>query len=337
MPFNTTTEERRESLLHSSSSEDMVEEVRNYMASAHLGLPQLASYINYSQVTLRAFLGGRYFHVGGSDKNIRKALRKFMDANPIDATPENQGKFYQTENVGTLQKWFDHCLAIESGRGRMVAGYSGPGGQKTFISENLVARFNRDNVSNPDRPRAFHIYCSQSITPSQLVVKVMATAGIGSAGLSHIQKNLAALRFIFRSRRVILIFDEAQHLSVPCLEIIRELNDLRPYFGVMLLGSHKLRELFDHKAAEMEQWNSRLTTLFELPGVGTECARQIIQEELGGMVELTDKRVEKLVRSSYVQDIYSRDKRTYLSARRLFRAIEQIKESAAKSLTGGVQ
>jgi type II secretory pathway predicted ATPase ExeA len=172
-----------------------------------------------------------------------------------------------------------------------------------------------------------------------LVIKIMATAGIGSA--NSIQKNIASLRFVFRSRRVILIFDEAQHLSIPCLEIIRELNDLRPYFGVMLLGSHKLRELFDHRAAEMEQWNSRMTASIELPGIGMECARQIVQEELGGVIELASpeaaKRVEKLLRSSFADDIYSREKKTYLSARRLFRSIEQIKESAAKQLSGGVQ
>lgn len=332
MPHYTTREQRTQSLALNSSSETMIEEVRHYLAAAHLSVPMLAQYINYSQVTLHHFLSGRYFHVGGSDKNIRKALRKFMDTNPIVATPENQGKFYPTENVATLQKWFAHCLAVESGRGRMVACYSGPGGQKTFISENLVARFNQDNVANPDRPRAFHIYCSQGITPGQLVIKIMATAGIGSS--NSIQRNLASLRFVFRSRRVLLIFDEAQHLSIACLEIIRELNDLRPYFGVMLLGSHKLRELFDHKAAEMEQWNSRMTASIELPGIGMECARQIVQEELGGLIELSEKRVEKLLRSSYADDIYSREKRTYLSARRLFRSIEQIKD-ATKS--GGVQ
>jgi DNA transposition AAA+ family ATPase len=332
MPFNTTEEERKASIQQAESSQALVREVREYLSAAHLGVEQFAAYINYSHVTLRAFLGARYWKVGGSDRNIRRAIRSFIDGNPIAPNPENAGKFYETENVATLQKWFAHCLAIESGRGRMVAAYSGPGGQKTFISENLVARFNRDNVANPDRPRAFHIYCSQGITAGQLVLKILAAAGIG--GGHHIQKNLASLRFVFRSRRVILIFDEAQHLSIPCLEIIRELNDLRPYFGVLLLGSHKLRELFDHRAAEMEQWNSRMTASIELPGIGMDCARQIVQEELGGVTELTDKRIEKLLRSSFADDIYSREKKTYLSARRLFRSIEQIKD-ATKS--GGVQ
>jgi DNA transposition AAA+ family ATPase len=335
MPHATTIAERRDAILQAPSSEGIIEEVNAYLAAAHLGVNQFATYINYSHVTVRAFLANRYWKVGGSDKNIRKAIRAFLDANPIQATPENQGKFYQTENVATLQKWFDHCLAVESGRGRMVAVYSGPGGQKTFISENLVARFNQDNVANPDRPRAFHLYCSQDITPGQLVVKILATAGISSAGL--LQKNLASLRYSLRNRRVIFIFDEAQHLSIPCLEIIRELNDLRPYFGIMLLGSHKLRLLFDQRAAEMEQWNSRLTASIELPGIGLECARQIVQEELAGVTPLSDRKIDTLLKSSYADDIYSREKKTYLSARRLFRSIEQIKEAAAKSHSGEIQ
>jgi len=338
MPFNTTIAERRDAIQQAPSSEALAEELRNYLEAAHLSVPIFAAYINYSHVTIRAFLSNRYWKVGGSDKNIKKAVRAFLDANPILATPENQGRFYQTENVATLQKWFAHCLAIESGRGRMVAVYSGPGGQKTFISENLVARFNQDNIANPDRPRAFHLYCSQDITPGQLVIKIMHTAGIANSGV--LQKNLAALRYSLRNRRVLFIFDEAQHLSIPCLEIIRELNDLRPYFGVMLLGSHKLRLLFDQRAAEMEQWNSRLTASIELPGIGLECARHILLEELSELAAVTplsDRRIDTLLKSCYADDIYSREKKTYLSARRLFRSIEKIKEDAAKSLSGGIQ
>jgi DNA transposition AAA+ family ATPase len=332
MPNFITDEERKERLAYIDSPERaaMVEEVSAYLAASHLSAPQLATYINYSHVTLRSWLGGNYHRIAGTDKNLVRALRAFIDANPIVATAENQGTFYQTENVATLQSWFDHCLSLKSGRGRMVCVYSGPGGQKTFITENLVARFNREQISNPDRPRAFHLYCSQDLTPGQLVVKMLVAAGIRTVGL--LQKNLTALRFSLRQCRTLFIFDEAQHLSIPCLEIIRELNDLRPYFGVMLLGSHRLRQTFEQRAAEMEQWHSRLTAAIELPGISEVCARHIVECELAELlpakVSARETKLRDLVLDSYVDDIYSREKRRYLSARRLFRSIELIKEAA---------
>jgi DNA transposition AAA+ family ATPase len=310
-------------------------ELREYLAASHLDISQFARYINYAVPTVHSWLHGTYHNIGASDRHLVKAVRAFIDSNPIAPTPENQGRFYDTENVATMQRWFDHCLGINYGRGRMVCIYSGPGGQKTFISENLIARFNRDNLNNPERPRALYVYCSQDITPVQLVAKILGAAGVASAGM--MQKNLASLRFSFRRRRVVLLFDEAQHLSISCLEIIRELNDLGPYFGVMLLGSHKLRMTFEQRAAEMEQWNSRLTAAVELPGIGEEWARKIITSELEGVTALSERKIATLLKACEADDIYSREKKKYRSARRLFRSIEQIKEAAAQPTPGGVQ
>lgn len=327
MPFVNSLKERRAQLEENApETAAMIPEVQRYLAASHLSVVKLAEYIGYGVSTVRHWLRGSYHEVGGTDRYIRQALRDFMEANPIAATPENAGRFYETENVATMKKWFDHCLALRSGRGRMVGIYSGPGGQKTFIAENLVAQFNRDHLHNEKRPRAFHIYCSQDLTPSQLMIKLCETVGFAKA--NTLQTNFASLRFQFRQTRVLFIFDEAQHLSIPCLEIIRELNDIKPYFGVMLLGSHKLRQLFDQHASEMEQWNSRMTGFFELPGIGEDCARRIIHEELAGKVTVTEKRVATLIKSSYADDIYSREKKKYLSARRLFRSLEQIVEAA---------
>jgi hypothetical protein len=44
-------------------------------------------------------------------------------------------------------------------------------------------------------------------------------------------------------RKVLLVFDEAQHLSIACLETIRELLDQPPHCGLLFAGTHELEHL----------------------------------------------------------------------------------------------
>ena len=54
------------------------------------------------------------------------------------------------------------------------------------------------------------------------------------------------LRFDLGQRNVLLVFDEAQHLSIACLETPRELLDQPPHCGLLFASTH-----------ELEQWRSR--------------------------------------------------------------------------------
>jgi type II secretory pathway predicted ATPase ExeA len=83
--------------------------------------------------------------------------------------------------------------------------------------------------------------------------------------MGHIDRILANLREHFHVRRVLLIIDEAQHLDLDCLEVIRELLDQPPYFSLLLAGSHDLYTKFDAHSATLEQWNSRITEKVALP------------------------------------------------------------------------
>jgi hypothetical protein len=44
----------------------------------------------------------------------------------------------------------------------------------------------------------------------------------GALGLGTVDRILRNLRFDLSQRKVLLVFDEAQHLSIECLETIRE-------------------------------------------------------------------------------------------------------------------
>jgi type II secretory pathway predicted ATPase ExeA len=48
-------------------------------------------------------------------------------------------------------------------------------------------------------------------------------------------------------RKVLLVFDEAQHLSIECLETLRELLDQPPHCGLLFAGTHELEQIFNRR------------------------------------------------------------------------------------------
>ena len=64
-----------------------------------------------------------------------------------------------------------------------------------------------------------------------------------------------------------MVFDEAQHLSIACLETLRELLDQPPHCGLLFAGTHELEEIFTRQALELEQWRSRFHAGQALPGI----------------------------------------------------------------------
>ena len=69
------------------------------------------------------------------------------------------------------------------------------------------------------------------MTPYQLMRHIVRSCGVPSA--VNVDDTINNLRHEFRGRRAMLWLDEAQHLNVGCLEIVRELNDESPHFGLV--------------------------------------------------------------------------------------------------------
>ncbi len=309
--------ERKEQLRASSArSNDVRAMLQDYLNRTGLNTRDFARRINYSQVSLNFFIAGRYESVAANDAAICAAISDFIAAHPIAPFTETEGKLYETANVRTLRRVFYDCL--DKQRAGVI--YGGPGSQKTFALEHLIAELNREELAkNGHGRRAYYVYCRQAIRPNQLLKRVAEACGTITAG--DTDRVIRNLRFDFGKRRVLLVFDEAQHLSVDCLETVRELLD-RLHCGLLFAGSHDLIRTFQ-RSMELEQWNSRLRAAVELPGITDAEAEQIVREEIG---EVTAKQIAKLIGDSRVPDV--RKKTEYISARRLFFGITAIKEAS---------
>src|SRR5664280_909943 len=130
-----------------------------------------------------------------------------------------------------------------------------------------------------------------------------------------------------------LVFDEAQHLSIECLETLRELLDQPPHCGLLFAGTHELEAIFTRQALELEQWRSRFHAGQALPGISEEEAATIVHSELG--LGLSQRKIQRLISKSRITDLRNGGQHSYVSARRLFWVIRELQAVANAGTAGG--
>jgi len=301
----------------------VIREAADYMARTGLNETDLARRLrtrggsSYSRSSLNLFMNGRYHVVSGNDSSICQALVDFMAAQPIvPQTSAMARKLYETGNVRLVRHYFYE--ALDKGRAYLLRG--APGTQKSEVIAHLIADLNRGELKkNGHGRRAFPVYCRVGMTPCDLMKEVaIAAASSFIGGVGRIIRNL---RFDFTGRRVLFIFDESQHLSIDCLETVRELLDQPPHCGLLFLGSHEIEKTFNR--LDMEQWGDRIRKAIELPGIQETEAEQIIEGELG---HYPRAKVEDLIKKCYGTDLRKGRETKYISARKLFFSIQSIQE-----------
>ena len=310
--------QRRELLAESMPEANEVRlQLQDYLGRTGMAAPDFAYRINYSREAVYNFLSGRYQQISSNDALIRSAIRDFIAAHPIAAPLVSSGKLYQTENVRLLRKYFYEALDHR----RAYYLYGAPGTQKTYVLQHLIAELNRSEIAkNGEGRRAYYVYVRQGIGPLDLMKRVAESCGaIGMGTLDRILRNL---RFDLSERKVLFVFDEAQHLSIECLETIRELLDQPPHCGLLFAGTHELEKIFTRQALELEQWRSRFHAGQSLPGISEQEAVAIVHSELG--YQLSPGQIRKLIAKSKIADLRNGGQHTYVSARRLFWVIREL-------------
>lgn len=313
MPLTPAVKERLNAML--PPPEVTRTRLEDYLAKGDLTIAQFGNLCGYSRPAVQAFLSDRYVHVGRStDVKIREAIEETIRRYPVGVPEVNaDGHLYETENVADLRRWFLHCHEHRA----LAFCYGPPGSQKTFVLKHLVAEFNRAQLQLDQHNHAFYVRASVRMQPRDLIVKLAVACGATTGGT--LQRCLGGVRRELASTQTLFVIDEAQHLSIDCLEALRELHDESPRIGCLLAGSHGLKKLFARRALELEQWNSRLEAGIELAGVSHERAAEIILAE---MPHLRASQVQKLIAGAIVPDAYSSANREYLNVRRLFKNIK---------------
>jgi hypothetical protein len=306
-------EDRKNKLkMTASLRRSVIRQATEYMARTGLNETDFARRLrtrggsSYSRATFNLFMNERYHIVSADDSQICQAVMDFMAANPITAqTTSIDRKLYQTGNVRLVRRYFYE--ALDKGRAYLLRG--APGTQKSEVIAHLIAELNRNELaSNGHGRRAFPVYCRARMSPTDLMKEVAIAAG--SCSLGGVGRIIRNLRFDLKGRRVLFLFDEP------------------PHCGMLFLGSHEIEKTFNR--LDMEQWGDRVRQAIELPGIQESEATEIIEAELG---TFPHEKVEGLIKKCYGTDLRKGRETKYISARKLFFAIQAIQE---RQITQGV-
>jgi DNA transposition AAA+ family ATPase len=311
----------RKPYLNSLGLPDDVETIRRaraFLLTSGLTIGELADLAALNPSSLRVFLSGNYASHRPNDCNtlaVRAALKQAMDVHEVKAHVAPAGRHYGTADYEAIRE--SMWSALREGTAFLVDGP--PGTQKTYTFRRVAEEINASGEG-----KAVYVYARVEHSPQSFLVEACTEAGIPNRG--NIDQLIRKLRFFLGSKRVLLLVDEGQHLGLNGLEVLRQLLDTPPYFGVGIGGSHDLSVRL--ASWQMEQWRSRLRRTHVLSGLQTTEASMILQAELGRM---NAQDVKDSIQDATVTAV--RDKRSfnYVSARNLFFAIQDARKAIAQA------
>ena len=300
------------------SDVEMIRRARSFSLRAGLTYGELAELAGINVNSFRVWISGHYDQHNNADANtlpVRAAVKRAMDMHEVAHTPPSSGPHYQTAEYSAVRRSL--VAALEQGTAFLVDGP--PGTQKTYTFRRVAEEINRRQLG-----RAVYIYTRVDQSPQSFLMEACTEAGIPNRGT--IDQLIRKLRFFLGGQRALLIVDEAQHLGLNGLEVLRQLLDTPPFFGVALGGSHDLSVRL--RSWQMEQWRSRLRRAHLLKGLSEAEAGEILRAELGA---LHPADIAAAVKDATVTAVRDRKEFRYISARNLFFAIEDARQMIAEA------
>jgi hypothetical protein len=298
--------------------EQAAKELRCFMTRTGLDLHQIAEQTGFSHHTLRQFISaGRYGD--GNGELTAKALREFMRAHPCQP-PDPPGHLYETAATRQMDDLINYCR-----KGRWATLYGPAGAQKSFLLEYRAAEAARE--AEPD---LFWIPVPGRMTPTAILRRIsMALVAPYAQSSDGLRQSII---YTLKARRspVVLAFDEMDllHRDIDTLETVRRLGDLlRGKLGMIVAGNEQIVSLFKPRQGRyFEQWRSRIEQReLRVLGPTRDEARSMLNAELSGG---TPAQVEGTLDDCTVIDPVSKKK--YINARRMFFAIDNIRERREK-------
>lgn len=228
-------------VIKSRTAGDLRSRVLALMERRGISQGQLSDDIGKSRSVVSSWLSDKYPH----DSYIVPALEAWL--------VREQGGLDEVHVLETrnLKRVFEACLyAVEHLVMTLIIGKPGLG--KTLG----MRHFYRTRHSAGEETVYYH--CAPLVRPASLARKL--------ARLFQLQENKSAHDLVedvvarLKRRTAVLLFDEANHLSIPCLEVIRYIHDCAQT-PVVLCGSRRLQQTLvqvTDRYSELEQLQSRI-------------------------------------------------------------------------------
>jgi DNA transposition AAA+ family ATPase len=295
---------------------------RTFLNQSGMSPVDLARRVGYSYNSLQKLLNGSYTVAPAGSAHICAAILDFIESHPTESGAPVNHPMYETQAVKTTREIFARLLK----RPLAFLSYAPPGCGKTDIAKYLIAEHNAKPAHERDG-HIFRIYCRKNIRPRDLFRRIAVACG--TEANSAIERAIHNLRFDFKGKRVVLYFDEAQHLDLDAFETVRELLDEAPHFSLCFAGSDELEDTFDRfwRKGNAERLDRRITDKIYLPAVSADEAAGILRSELPGVFDDNDVRAQ--IKAATISARIDKRKQGYISIGRLMATIHEIREGLA--------
>jgi len=273
-----------------------------YMKSHHLTRQELAEMLDIRFSHLAKYLDG--IPLSGRDTFEAQLQAYFLKAD-LAQSRLNHPDFIETTTARVI---LEKCQEADEQKDlALLYGPSGIG--KTFALEEFVAR--TEQRTDADKPEVLMVTGHAASSPKSLMVALSRLAGIPGKFPAAIVAEALARKL--ETDHYLIIVDEANHLNLEAMELLRYIYD-KGHLGVVLAGTLRLYEIFtdgSRPASELEQLWSRVGISEMLPGLTEYEGRQVIQRALGRIPEVSIKQIIR---------------QTGNSIRRLTKLLERLKK-----------
>ena len=253
-----------------------------YMRSRHLSRRAVAELVDVRCSNLSKYLDSL---PGCSKEVIEAALGAYFLKLERAEARARRPEFIETQTAKII---LEKCQQADERRElALLYGPSGIG--KTFVVEEFIERCEKQ--ANSEKPEVLFVTAHAASTPKSLMAALCLQAGIPHSGTAPTLAESLVRRL--ETGHYLIIVDEANHLEIEAMELLRYVYD-RGRLGVVLIGTLRLYEIFTNgsrPASELEQLWSRVGICELLPGLTEYEARQIIQQALGRIPETTTKQI----------------------------------------------
>jgi DNA transposition AAA+ family ATPase len=264
---------------------DMREKTRRYMERQGLSRAEMGTRIG---VTARALNSYLYQVRGCHARQIEAALVAYFQREEL--INRQKGKTFL--ELRTSKLVLERCEEARLEK-ELVVLYGPPGISKTYSLREYVRR----RAEAGDRALVM-ITANAVSTPRSLVMVMCRQLALPTKKQTHALVEDVIEKLIADPHLVLV--DEANHLNVAGLELLRHVHDMAEV-GIVLVGTKRLYDLFTNggrKSQDLEQLWSRVAIHDLLPGLAAAEVRQIVNVSLAHMNEVAAKEIERTARGS---------------------------------------
>jgi len=265
---------------------DLREKVRAYMEQQRLTRAEMARRVGLPVSVFCKYLDRK--HHGTQPRTTEAALTAYLKRAQL-VERQREKKFLQLQTSALV---LERCEEAREQK-ELVVLYGPPGISKTYSLREYVRR-----RADAGDDKVLLVTANAVTTPRALVIALCQLLRLPTDGPAYVLLE-SVIDKLNQDPHFILV-DEANHLTVEGLEILRHIHDMAEC-GMVLAGTKRLYDLFTNggrKSQDLEQLWSRVAIHDLLPGLSPAEVRHIVQTSMGRLNEAAVGEIQRSTRGS---------------------------------------